>query len=330
VYRYEIPASVFNNRTDYRDQSTFTVDAEDSTDLDDAISVEELPNNCFLLGVHIADVGYFVQQGSCIDQEAQARGATLYPVGRSPIPMLPSRLSSTLCSLLPGQDRLTVSVFITIDSKADVQRVALKRCVICSHHRLTYNIVEQMLKGSDQTLQGDLHSVSEKLQLLSRVAQIWRRKRLGTSSVYHPTNSVDDSPEAHLLIEELMITVNHQIALLLIERVPNCTPLRTQFRPSEADLEEWRARFRAEAKNTVALTNAFKKRGEVCSCTKECICIPSDELVESDVHIEKSVWEKMKEAAFDGNWDRLQSLILDPENHPKLVVAVRNLQVVYQ
>jgi hypothetical protein len=223
-----------------------------------------------------------------------------------------------------------VSVFITIDSQATIQRVAVKRCVIKNDYRLTYNIVEQIIKGN---LSNDSQPLPDELNMnllmLSRTANIWRGRRLGTSSLLYSSESSDDAPTAHLVIEELMLTVNHNVALLLTERLPESTPLRTQLPPDEIPLQKWRDRFQKDARNTVMLTRAFKRLGEVCSCATACTCLPDDTTAELIMDIKKSVWNRMVSAAVADDLDKVQSLVLDPDNHPQLAIAARDLQVGY-
>src|SRR6266550_8542626 len=124
-------------REDLRNEFTVTIDPDDARDFDDAIHVEKVANGGWHLGVHIADVAAYVEPGSPLDREARHRGNSVYLPDRV-VPMLPERLSNGVCSLHPGVDRLTHSVFIHFDKNGAVKRARFARSVIRSAHRLTY------------------------------------------------------------------------------------------------------------------------------------------------------------------------------------------------
>ena len=146
---FAIPQSECGRRMDFRDQMTFTVDPSGSEDLDDALSIETMPNGQFRIGVHIADVSFFVKKGSPMDDEARLRATSYYPSERPPVPMLPERLSTDLCSLRPREDRLTLSMFVTINTSAQLVDTQVRRCIINSNYRLAYDEVEDILDGDD-------------------------------------------------------------------------------------------------------------------------------------------------------------------------------------
>jgi len=138
-------------RIDLRNHQVVTIDGEDAKDLDDAISVRKLENGNYYLGVHIADVGYYVPENTALDREARNRGCSTYLVDRV-IPMLPQELSNNICSLNPGMDRLTMSVFIEIDETGKVVNYDIKPSVIRSSERMTYKDVTKILNGTDEEL----------------------------------------------------------------------------------------------------------------------------------------------------------------------------------
>ena len=151
-------------RIDLRDHRIVTIDGEDAKDLDDAVSVQLLENGHYLLGVHIADVGYYVPENTPLDMEARKRGCSVYLVDRV-IPMLPPKLSNNICSLNPGMDRLTISVFIEIDKTGKVVNYDIKPSVIRSSERMTYNNVTKILEGSDPELLKDMIIFSKILEI---------------------------------------------------------------------------------------------------------------------------------------------------------------------
>jgi ribonuclease R len=151
---------------DLRDKTIFTIDPEDAKDFDDAVSLERNPDGTLLLGVHIADVSHYVRENSALDDEALARGTSVYLVG-GVIPMLPERLSNELCSLRPDEDKLTYSVFLTIDpNTAEVISSEFGKSVIRSVMRFSYEEAEERTRtgrGKYAKLLRDMRKLSEKM-----------------------------------------------------------------------------------------------------------------------------------------------------------------------
>ena len=145
----EIPEEEYKRRRDLRDTKIVTIDGEDAKDLDDAVSVEKLPDGKFKLGVHIADVTYYVKEKSSLDKEAFKRGTSVYLVDRV-IPMLPKRLSNGLCSLNPKADRLTLSCEMIIDRTGKVVEHEIFESIIRTSERMTYTDVTKILKDNDE------------------------------------------------------------------------------------------------------------------------------------------------------------------------------------
>jgi ribonuclease R len=142
----QIPEEEIRRRLDLRSILCFTIDPEDAKDFDDAVSIETLPGGNFLLGVHIADVSYYIRRNSALDKEALQRGTSVYfPNGV--IPMIPDRLSSDLCSLRPNEDRLTYSVLLTMTPQGAVKEYKIKESIICSKRRCTYQEVQSLIEG---------------------------------------------------------------------------------------------------------------------------------------------------------------------------------------
>lgn len=135
-------------RVDLRQELTFTIDGADAKDLDDAIHIKKLDNGNFELGVHIADVSYYVKEGSELDKEALRRGTSVYVTDRV-VPMLPERLSNGICSLNPQVDRLTQSAIMEINPKGRVLNYQITQTVIKTKHRMTYSDVNQIIAGHE-------------------------------------------------------------------------------------------------------------------------------------------------------------------------------------
>lgn len=206
-------------RRDLRRATCFTIDPESARDFDDAVSLQQLKNGRFELGVHIADVSHFVTEGSALDQEAMRRGTSVYFV-QEVIPMLPERLSNDLCSLRPGEDRLAYSVLMEIDSMGTVHRYSIEETVIRSKHRFTYGEVEEIIRGGTHRYASQLHL----MQLLSKTLRS-RREGEGSidfdmteQSIVMDKNGIPheirpkERLEAHRMIEEFMLIANKTVA----------------------------------------------------------------------------------------------------------------------
>ncbi|HEV2046432.1 MAG TPA: ribonuclease R [Chthoniobacterales bacterium] len=219
-----IPESVdgqmFQDREDLRDKFIVTIDPDDARDFDDAIDVEKIDNQGWRLGVHIADVSAYVNPESALDREARRRGNSVYLPDRV-IPMLPERLSNGVCSLKPGVDRLTHSVFIQFDKSGRAKSARFARSVIRSARRLTYKEAYAILKSkTNDELSRRLHGAWELASLLRRT-----RFAHGSLDLDFPEVKVYVDPtgkpirlervendESHQLIEEFMLAANEAVA----------------------------------------------------------------------------------------------------------------------
>jgi ribonuclease R len=233
-------------REDLRGEFIVTIDPDDARDFDDAIHVEKIGNG-WRLGVHIADVAAYVEPNSPLDREARRRGNSVYLPDRV-IPMLPERLSNGVCSLKPGVDRLTHSVFIHFDKRGAAKSARFTRSVIRSAHRLTYKQAYAILKAppADQ--------LGKRLHLTWELASVLRKKRFehGALDLDFPEVKVwideDGRPvklervendESHQLIEEFMLAANEAVARELKKRaIP--TIYRIHENPDLEKLAEFR------------------------------------------------------------------------------------------
>lgn len=211
-------------RKDLRSELIITIDGKDSKDLDDAISVKRLDDG-FYLGVHIADVSYFVEAKSKLDKEAFNRGCSVYLLDRV-IPMLPAILSNGICSLNPHVDRLTLSCEMKIDFNGDVVDYAISESVINSKYRMTYADVNEILK-KDDALCEKYHEIVEMLDDALELSKILRNRRRKLGAIDFETKEskfilndegkiIDIVPrerfEAEKLIEDFMICANECVA----------------------------------------------------------------------------------------------------------------------
>ena len=147
----EVSKKDIPNRLDLRNEEIFTIDGEDAKDLDDAINVKLLENGNYYLGVHIADVSYYVKENSILDKEALLRGTSIYMLDRV-IPMLPRELSNGICSLNEGKDRFTLSVIMEIDKKGQIISSDIKKSIINVTRRMNYSDVATILKYVNKDL----------------------------------------------------------------------------------------------------------------------------------------------------------------------------------
>lgn len=206
-------------REDFRGVTTFTIDPRDAKDFDDALSIRQLANGNWEVGVHIADVTHYVHPGSVIDREAQARATSVYLVDRT-IPMLPEHLSNGICSLRPDEEKLTFSAIFELDSKANVLNYRIGRTVIKSDRRFTYEEAQEII----ETGQGEF---ANEIQTLDRLAKHLRRRRYEAGALEFDRAEVrfdidkdgkpvsvyfKESKDANKLIEEFMLLANLTVA----------------------------------------------------------------------------------------------------------------------
>jgi ribonuclease R len=233
-------------RLDLRGQFTLTVDPETARDFDDAVSVEQGPDGSWQLGVHIADVGHFVNPGDAVDREALSRGNSVYLVDRA-ILMLPQELTAETCSLVPDADRLTRSVLLRLDATGQVKHAEMHRAVIHSRARLTYPQAQAVLEGKEVGLPSPVVDTVRKLGSLTRLL---RERRMAEESLEFQVPELDcrldetgrivsfrrrDGSPAYQLIEECMLLANVAVARRLLAHAP-----AGLFRiHDEPDAEQW-------------------------------------------------------------------------------------------
>jgi ribonuclease R len=213
-------------RQDLRGWTIVTIDGADAKDLDDAVSLELLPGGLYRLGVHIADVGYYVPEGDVLDQEAMERGTSVYLPGKV-IPMLPERLSNGVCSLNPRVDRLAMSVVMDFDRGGDVVRHEIFPSVIRTVGRLTYTAVRQALIDGGGEIWEHYRELLPSLRLMQELALILRTRRFRQGAIDFNLPEVkvvldEDGRVADLvkvertvaeqIIEEFMLMTNEVVA----------------------------------------------------------------------------------------------------------------------
>lgn len=214
-----ISGEEIKKRKDVRDILTFTIDPVDAKDFDDAISFRELPNGTYEIGVHIADVSHYIDEGGELDKAAYQKATSVYLPDRVN-PMLPEHISNVLCSLRPKEDKLTFSAIFQITPKGEVKHYWLGKTIIHSDHRFTYEEVQAIIEEKDGLY-------SKEILVLNDIAQRLRKKRFAKGAINFSSQEVrfrldekgdpvgimvKESKESHQLIEEFMLLANRFVA----------------------------------------------------------------------------------------------------------------------
>ena len=233
----EITEQDYNEREDFREVTTFTIDPRDAKDFDDALSIRKLGDKLWEVGVHIADVSHYVTEGSIIDKEAQKRATSVYLVDRT-IPMLPEHLCNFVCSLRPDEEKLTYSAVFDLDDNAEIKSWRLVHTVIKSNRRFAYEEVQQILEdngvvdGTGQPAppagpEGYKGEYAEELVTLDMLAKKLREARFKNGAVKFDREEMrfetdetgkpvrcyfKKSKDANKLIEEFMLLANRSVA----------------------------------------------------------------------------------------------------------------------
>ena len=267
----DLPLSIspdeITTRLDLRDELIITIDPEDAKDFDDAISLKKDKKGNWLLGVHVADVSYYVEQNTAVDVEARKRGTSVYLPG-TVIPMLPEVLSNGICSLKEGEDRLTKGVFFTYAPDGNLLRSEIKHSVINVKKRLTYHNATKILMESDEK---DTNPVTNLLFEASTLAKLLYKKRMkeGALELNLPEINIRVSEDgkidtiekvkrdiSHIIIEEFMVASNQAVATFMHQNsLPSIN--RSHPEPDEDEMLDF-AEFIFNCKNK--RINPFDKK----------------------------------------------------------------------
>ncbi|XP_035719355.1 exosome complex exonuclease RRP44-like isoform X1 [Vespa mandarinia] len=244
---WTIPENVIAEREDFRHLDICSVDPPGCTDIDDALHCRLLSNGNYEVGVHIADVSYFIKPGTALDKEAALRGTTVYLVDKR-ISMIPELLSNNLCSLRENEDRLTFSCIWEMDSYANIISTRFCKSVICSRRAMTYE--EAQIKIDDVN-QNDV--LAESLRTLNNFAKKLKKKRMdkGALTLASPEIYLREDNETHepidvqvkklrdtnFMIEEFMLLANISVAQKIITEFPECAMLRRHPEPPQKNFE---------------------------------------------------------------------------------------------
>lgn len=218
TWRADIQAEA-TNRLDYRGITTFTIDPADAKDFDDALSVQTLPNGHFEIGVHIADVSFYVRPGTDIDAEARRRATSIYLVDRT-ISMLPEVLSNQACSLNPNEDRLAFSAIFELDTTGKILNSRFARTIIHSDYRFTYESAQEVLDAKSGPYFAELNTINT-------LAKILREENKKAGAISFEDSEIkfvldeEKRPigvikkvrgDTHLMIEDFMLLANKKVA----------------------------------------------------------------------------------------------------------------------
>ena len=267
----KVPAADVKTRADFREVPTITIDPDDAKDFDDALSVQTLPDGNIRIGIHIADVSHYVRIGTALDTEARSRGNSTYLVG-TVIPMLPHALSSGLCSLVEGEDRLVKSVLVDFSPEGKILKSTFANAVICSRKRLTYKQALGFLKidsnaairaipsppahqtGSpgkplSEMSDADINLVRDMVRTLWRLADRMRKERFAVGSLdldmtevkmfvdkdgWADRTEIVVHDESHQLVEEFMLLANETVAEQLTKaRIPHISRVHDEPDPEK-------------------------------------------------------------------------------------------------
>ncbi len=222
----EINKKDIKNRKDLRDNIIFTIDGEDAKDLDDAICVSKTEEGNYILDVHIADVSYYVKEGSKLDKEAIKRGTSIYMFDRV-IPMLPFEISNGICSLNAGKDRFALSCTMEIDNKGNVVSSEVYKSIIRVTERMTYTNVNKIINNLDEEVLKKYSKYIDKFKLMEELANILKNRRIsqGYLNLDIPESKITldengraidvkkyETTFANEIIEQFMLTANESVA----------------------------------------------------------------------------------------------------------------------
>ena len=310
---WSIPEKEYSDRP--RVGEAFTIDPPNSIDLDDAITVEKPTSSTFRVGIHIADVSFFVKPSYPLDEEAFLRCTSYYPgEEQENIPMLPRNLSEGYCSLLPERDRLAVSVFVTLDEEGQIIKgPSVKRTIVTSCCRLTYLEAQEIINGSKESTTTVPVEIAENIRQLSSLAQKRRRIRLEDRAFDHWQNDIrEEYVEAHELVEEMMLLANEEVAKILSSKCPSLAPLRIQLPPKDHRLAEWVATHSKYATLSLQYAEIFQNRSDTSS---------SIDLLHREVpplKMQRWVWSAIRQAVVSRDFPKIYQLICNEANHPQL------------
>ena len=263
---------------DERKLDIFTIDPAGAVYLDDAFSIEENGNET-RIGVHIADVTEFVARNSQVDIQARKSRRSVFYENETPVHMLPPRVSQ-ICSILPNQESLAVSIYIDIKPENTPEKLSMKiskpvKTIITSKKKFSYEQVERLLNNSIESCD----PIQAKVVSLYRTVNEMRKIRLGNESYCLVDDKWRGTPKSHQMVKELMIVINHSIAVNLKEWFEYGFPVKYHRPPLGESYENWFQEFEMLSRCCFPLRKALcaTRPGNVCTCSEMCQCMIPDE-----------------------------------------------------
>ncbi|GAB1287336.1 Helicase with zinc finger domain 2 [Apodemus speciosus] len=300
------------HREDYRHFLTFTVDPQGACNLDDALSVRDL-GPVYEVAVHIADVASLVPKDGALDVEARQQGTVFYAPSREPVLMLPASLCQDALSLLPGQDRLAISLILTMEKgSGQIKSLRFAPSIVRSDRQLSYEEAEELIKrhpGAGLDLPTHLDSVEDCVVAACYFSWMLRRQRLPAACYYEQPDedSVLGFRTAHIMVQEYMIQFNSHVAEFLVDNkhTQTLTPLRWQPTPTRQQLD-----------------SVFKKhRGLVPLSLHLCHHSNTHYTPNKQLHLLTSLWKQVQLAAGTQDYSQMVDLIAADDMHPSLAPA---------
>ena len=326
---WQIPHAEYDRRRDLRHLVVLTIDPAYSKDLDDALSVEKLTDHTYRVGVHIADVSYFVKRDTDADTKAQKMATSFYPAFGKPIHMLPVELSTDICSLRAGKDRLAISVFFVFEKNGTVlsKQTAIVQSVIHSRIQLTYDDAEDII-ASDGHEADDMYEsdMKESIVTLSHLAWNHRHRRLGKAR-YECNLDCMTHPRAHILVEEMMLLTNETVAQYLLSRLPETTPLRRQLPPSLASFRTWKEDNHKFIDQSLHLLHRKEVLQDILKDVDQTYAKDTASDVNT-IRVLRDTWQDIKSCTSrdQPNFHRLGGLLSTDKLHPQLAAVNSALQ----
>ncbi|MDD4847922.1 MAG: ribonuclease R [Bacteroidales bacterium] len=271
----KLPTDEIKKRRDFRDVWTITIDPADAKDFDDALSLQKLDNGNWEVGVHIADVSWYVRPDTPLDQEAFKRGTSVYLVDRT-IPMLPEKLCNNVCSLRPDEDKFTFSAVFELDETAKIVKEWFGKTVIRSNRRYAYEEVQKMIEGEKATFYPEimtLHRLASRLreerQKQGSINFESREVKFVLDEKAHPISVyLKEQKEANWLVEDFMLLANRRVAERIGKATATNKPRTFVYRihdvPNPEKLTDFasfvrRLGYTVDIQNRNSLTNSFNK-----------------------------------------------------------------------
>lgn len=327
---FELTDEMYNSRhVDLRESWCFTIDPTDQGHSSRAFSIDENGDGNYQVGVHFTDVAAFVKKGSSVDIEARSRGVASFPVQSESVQMLPDRLSTQLCSLKPNEDRLAFSVLMTVKSTGEVIQVIVQKTIINCKKSFNMGEVEDIVQ--DPTAHEDY--LKSCVLVLFEIARLWRKERMGNACLYQENVLEKSATYANQLVHDMVIMTEFHIAQIILKAFPDVMPLLIQEAPDSQSISMWRQEHAADALNSIALTKPFLNplSMEICKCGLACThtvnFVRQYNIVKREqIDVVSVLWDSLNDALGIGDFGTMQDIIVAPENHPQLAVALFQLQ----